>query len=324
MASESTSPSQASVLSLPLPWQETLWQSFNQRIEQKRLPHALMLTGAPGIGIERLAMALAQRLLCTAEMSKYACGHCKGCQLMLAGNHPDLTVLEPEDKGKAILIDPVRRLIGKLAKTAQQGGWKVALLSPAETMNTNATNALLKSLEEPQGKTLLILVSYRPSLVPATIRSRCQVVSLPVPDTQIASAWLAEVSGNSSAAVTETLELATGRPLQALEYMQGDSLETRQNFERLLDNVRLGDLSPLKAAQQCHKQNTDQMLDWFMHYLHRLATGELQTKPNPKLFEFSDKLRKARGWVLSGSNINPQLLWEELFMDWLQVFRRRG
>jgi DNA polymerase-3 subunit delta' len=106
--------------------------------------------------------------------------------------------------------------------------------------------------------------------------------------------------------------------------MQGDSLETRQNFERLLDNVRLGDLSPLKAAQQCHKQNTDQMLDWFMHYLHRVATGELKTKPNPKLFEFSDKLRKARGWVLSGSNINPQLLWEELFMDWLQVFRRRG
>ena len=88
--------------------------------------------------------------------------------------------------------------------------------------------------------------------------------------------------------------------------------------------MRRGDLSPVDAAQHCHKLNSDQLLDWFMNYLHRLATGELQNSPNPALFDFSNKLRTARGWVLSGSNINPQLLWEELFMDWLQVFRRRG
>jgi DNA polymerase-3 subunit delta' len=63
------------------------------------------------------------------------------------------------------------------------------------------------------------------------------------------------------------------------------------------------------------------MLDWFMHYLHRLVTGEMQNSLNPALFEFGDQLRKARGWVLSGSNINPQLMWEGLFMDWLKVFR---
>jgi DNA polymerase-3 subunit delta' len=268
-------------------------------------------------------MALAQRLLCNAEMSKYACGSCKSCQLMMAGNHPDLSILEPEEEGKKILIEPVRKLCTLLSKTAQQGGWKVAIIMPAESMNISASNALLKSLEEPQGKTLLILVSHRPGMVPATIRSRCQKSNLALPDSQIASQWLAEITGNAEQS-SATLALATGRPLLALEYMQSDSLEARQAFEDIVDRLRLGDMSALDAAQQCHKQNSDLMLGWFMDYLHRLATGELQNNLNPRLFDFSDKLRSARGWILSGSNPNPQLLWEELFMDWLQVFRRRG
>jgi DNA polymerase-3 subunit delta' len=187
-------------------------------------------------------------------------------------------------------------------------------------MNNNASNALLKSLEEPQDKTLLILVAHRPSLVSATIRSRCQIEHLPVPDRQLAEQWLNEVTGDKEA-IAEPLQLAGGKPLLALEYMQGDSFEARQHFEQLINNVRLGDLSPMSAAQQCQKLNSDDMLDWFMHYLHRLVTGELHNRPNPALFAFSDKLRDARGWVLSNSNINPQLLWEGLFMDWSKVFR---
>lgn len=310
-------------LSLPYPWHESLWDNFNESIEQGRLAHALMLNGPQGIGKERLAMAMAQRLLCTAEMSKYACGSCKSCQLMMAGNHPDLSILEPEDEGKKVLIEPVRTLCTKLSKTAQQGGWKVAIIKPAESMNISASNALLKSLEEPQGKTLLILVSHRLGMVSATIRSRCQKTNLPLPDHQVAVQWLAEITGNLKQSEA-TLVTATGRPLLALEYLQSDSLEARQVFEDIVDRLRLGDMSPLDAAQQCQKQSSDLMLGWFMDYLHRLATGELQNSPNRGLFDFSDKLRSARGWVLSGSNPNPQLLWEELFMDWRQVFRRRG
>ena len=314
---------QAISLSLPYPWHESVWDGFNQSIEQGRLAHALMLSGPQGIGKERLAMALAQRLLCTAEMSKYACGSCKSCQLMMAGNHPDLSIIEPEDEGKKILIEPVRKLCTRLSKTAQQGGWKVAVIMPAEAMNISASNALLKSLEEPQGKTLLILVSHRPSMVSATIRSRCQKTNLALPDRQVATQWLADITGNPEQSEA-TLDLATGRPLLALDYLQSDSLEARQQIENIVERLRHGDMSALDAAQQCHKQNSDLMLGWFMDYLHRLVTGELQNNLNPGLFEFSDKLRSARSWVLSGSNPNPQLLWEELFMDWLQAFRRRG
>ena len=110
--------------------------------------------------------------------------------------------------------------MGKLSKTAQQGGWKVALIIPAEAMNISASNALLKSLEEPQGKTLLILLSYRPSLVSATIRSRCQVQGLPLPDQlRRAAGWPRSVEISKLA--EQTLEIAGGRPLLALDYMQG-------------------------------------------------------------------------------------------------------
>ena len=139
---------------LPLPWHEDAWASLNSSIDSGRLPHAVLISGDQGIGKLRLATALAQRLICSAEMVKYACGACKSCNLFTAGSHPDVTYLEPEEKGKAIKIDPVRKLCESLSKTAQQGGWKVAIIAPAEAMNINAANALLKNLEEPQGKTL--------------------------------------------------------------------------------------------------------------------------------------------------------------------------
>lgn len=307
---------------LPLPWQETLWESLNSRIESGRLPHAILLSGPSGVGKMRLAKALAHHLLCKAEMTKYACGSCKGCQLLAAGNHDDISTLEPEEPGKPIKIDAVRGLIDSLSKTAHQGGWKVAIIAPAEAMNKNAYNALLKNLEEPQSKTLLILVSHRPSLLSATIRSRCQQIPMAIPDSALASQWLTEVTGDQSA-VDKVLYLAGGRPLLALDYLQSDSLQERQNFEELVANIRTGDISPLDAAKQCQKLDASRSIVWFSSYIHRLATTELAEKPIPALFSFSDKLLQARNWVDSGNNPNPQLLWEELFMDWSMVFARR-
>ena len=308
---------------LPLPWQEELWENLNSRVEKGRMPHALLISGPQGIGKVRFAQAFAQHLLCTAEMTKYACGTCKSCQLLAAVSHADFRLLEPEEPGKPIKIDTVRELCDSLVKTAQQGGWKVAIIAPAESMNNNAANAFLKSLEEPQPNTLLILVTHRPGQLSATIRSRCQQVSLPVPETATASRWLTEVTGDQSA-VDKVLYLAGGKPLLALDYLQSDDLEQRQTFEELAAKVRAGDLSPLDAAQQCQKLDARLSLYWFSSYIHRLAVGELVERPIPALFKFSDRLLEARHWVDSGNNPNLQLLWEELFMDWLLVFKTPG
>jgi len=307
-------------ISLPLPWQQQLWDNFDTRLKQQRLPHALMLNAVEGVGVESLANAMAQRLLCNADNNDYACGTCKACQLLMAGTHPDLIQVVPEEQGKPIKVAQIRELCAAIAKTAQQGGWKVVLINPAESMNIAAANALLKSLEEPQPNTLLILISYRLSVVAPTIRSRCQIETLVAPDSQIAKNWLSKMIDKPQQ-VDKILELANGRPLLALEYLQGSGLDNRQHAEGLLDAVRRHKTSPLDAAQACQKYHPDELIDWIMNYIHRLMVGELQNQQNPRLFHFLDKLIEARAWILSGSTINIQLLWETLFIEWSQVFQ---
>ena len=80
-------------------------------------------------------------------------------------------------------------------------------------------------------------------------------------------------------------------------------------------------LTPLLVAQACQKYPPDDLIDWILSYVHRLIVGELQNKPNPALFLFLDKLIQARAWLLSSANINTQLLWEELFIEWAQIFQ---
>ena len=122
--------------------------------------------------------------------------------------------------------------------------------------------------------------------------------------------------------MTQVFQMAQGLPLLTLQYLQGQGIEERQRMEALLDGVRRGETSPSEAAHLCYKYDADKAIGWSMSYLHRLATGELQNQPNAALFNFLDKLNKARNWILNGSTINTQLMWEELLMEWSQVFRQ--
>jgi DNA polymerase-3 subunit delta' len=304
-------------LALPLPWHKDVWEGFNRAIDTDRMPHALLLHGSNGVGKRRLAITLAQRLLCSAEANEYACGSCKSCKLLLAGSHPDLTILEPEEEGKKIRVDDVRTLCTKLNTTAQQGGWKIGLILVADAMNINASNALLKSLEEPQGKTLLVLVSDRLHALLPTIRSRCQKQYLATPGEDVATHWLKEVSGNSSD-VAKAIEVSNGRPLLALHNIESGTLALRQDFEGIIEGVASGSLSSVEAAQQCVKLNGNNIIEWYMNYVHRLAVNEGQGGGDRRLFQFQDRLMSARHLLLSQSNVNQQLLLEGLFMDWAQ------
>lgn len=310
-------------LMLPLPWHQQFWQGMSYRIAANKVPHALILSGVEGIGLERLARTVVHQHLCMDTESEYPCGVCKACRLLAAHTHPDFLQVSPAKQGGAILVDQIRGLCNYLEKTAQQGGWKVALISPAESMNMAASNALLKNLEEPRAKTLVILVSHRLSQVPATVRSRCQIETLSIPTADQSLAWLTNVAGDSQQ-MTDALDMAGGRPLLALEYMQGEGLVQRLQLENLLDSLRSGDVSPCDAAQQVQQYDAENAIEWAMSYLHRQVTSELRDRLNPALFGFSDSLIKARGWILSGSNPNNQLLWEQLFIEWSQIFQQRG
>ncbi|WP_461518124.1 DNA polymerase III subunit delta' [Porticoccus sp.] len=302
------------------PWQRNQWQMLDGLIEMDRLPHAMMLCGPAYIGKQQFASVLAGRLLCEKPQAGFACGNCKQCLLLAAKTHPDLLWLLPEEEGKAIRIDPIRSLGQFVSKTALQRGRKVVVISPAESMNLNAANALLKNLEEPAPGTHVILVSHEPSRLPATVRSRCRTITFPVPPLSEVENWLTQVSGKKEN-LSELMDYAGGRPLLALQLLESDLLENRRAFERLLDDVAVGAMNPIAAAEKCLSSPSVMTVDWLYS---RVATQVRNTGAmgaSPLQFRFLDKLVQVKSRLLSSANPNVSLLWEELMMDWQRLTR---
>lgn len=306
------------------------------------MPHALMLSGPQGIGKRHLAQALAQRVLCLTPASGTACGKCRVCELLKAGSHPDFMRLEPEEPGKAIRIDEVRALTQTLGQTAQQGGYKVVIVDPAEAMNVNAANALLKSLEEPAANTLLILISHSPSLVMPTIRSRCQIHLLPLPSADQVLSWLTPLMTGSGQSPEQLLDAARGAPLTALGLLDGDALEWRQQLQDGLLQLSEERISAIALAGQWLNADVTATLEWLLGWVHDLArwrvgaaSAVMDTLPAgvqerlrhislSVLHRYLEKLLTIKKQLLSGANPNKQLLLEELLLDWGLVLRRRA
>lgn len=194
------------------PWLlEDMSQLLN-RSGRGRLPHALLLTGIAGIGKRAFSQCLAETLLCRKPSAKGACGECEPCRQLLADSHPDFRKLIPEGANAAIKVDPVRALVEWLQLTASQGSYRIALLEQADTLNRNAANSLLKTLEEPGDHAILILSATRAGALPATIRSRCQKVTLKMADQSAAIEWLGDKVDDPALALLE----ASGGPYLAL------------------------------------------------------------------------------------------------------------
>lgn len=296
------------------PWQLAQWEKLNELVARDRLPHALLLSGPRHVGKQQFADVLAQGLLCSEPLAGYACGRCKHCHLLAAQSYPDLLYVEPEEERKPIKIDAIRELGEFLGKTAQQGSWKVAVISPAENMNTNAANALLKNLEEPKGKTLLLLVSHNPSRLPATIRSRCRILKFATPERAKVLPWLQQVLPERNDHQT-LLQQAGGRPLWALKLLETGLLEEQQGLEQVMLEVSRRDVTPLEAAAVCMKLDDLTALDWLQSFVLKCIQEDNALR-KMRLFQYLDRLQSAKKVFLSPSNPNRQLVWEELMLDW--------
>lgn len=325
-------------LAIPYAWQMTHWQRLSQQHMDQKLPHALMLSGHKGIGKYHFAKALGYYLLCLSPVNQVPCGRCKGCELNLAETHPDFFVLRPEGTSRVIKIDQVRQLTEFLAKTAQQGGKKVAVIEPVEALNVNAANALLKSLEEPSGNSSLILVSHVPSQVMATIRSRCQQIAFPIPTSEESLAWLTPLAVGQDPAYL--LGCAGGAPLAALELLNGDALEQRQSLATGLLSLSDSSRSALELAAELQRGEplpvVESLMQWLQLGLKRQVTEEVSvgnsvedqllaligTIPSAIVYRFWDKIVAVKRQLLSSANPNKQLLLEELMMDWQALTRQ--
>ncbi len=321
---------------LPMPpfnWQQRIWQDFCRQVENRQLPHAFLIAGQEGVGAEGLALAMGQYLLCASPLDQIACGKCRACQLMNAGSHPDLLMITPEDEGKAIKVDQVREISTFVGKTAQQGGRKIIILDPAEAMNVNASNALLKNLEEPAGDTVFLLVSRQSSQLLPTIRSRCAKIVLPLPSSEESLAWL-DVHKVDNA--EEVLECALGAPLLAKRWSDEGLLEKRRAMVVALVDVAESRLEPMAMAKKWG-DDPSSLLQVMLHAMDALLAENLSKRPVPQfltplfesighfpstlLFRFRDRLLEKKLQLQGPSNLNLPLFTEELLLDWHAVTR---
>ncbi len=262
----------------PYPWLQDVWVQLQAVRSSGQFPHAILFSGAEGLGKFELAQALAWSLLCKSPSdSGQPCGQCSGCNLMAAGNHPDFTLIEPEEEGKAIKIDTIREFISREAITAHAGSHKPVLIRPADAMNQAAANSLLKTLEEPVSDTIMILISANPSRLPATIRSRCRQITIPVPSTQKASEWLQALMPESDPEVL--LQTAAGSPLKALKMSDQESMELRQKLLSEFCDVLTLKRDPVVTAGSWLKQDLREILNWMCGWVIDML--RLQTVPQP-------------------------------------------
>lgn len=320
----------------PYPWQQQQWAKFLRLSRSGRLPHALMFLGESETGKLDFALAAARYLLCREVGGgsgrnpgvDRGCGECSSCTLFAAGSHPDFLLLQPEEPGKQLRIDRIRNLTNFTAGRAHQGGWKVVLIEPAESLNLNAANALLKTLEEPGEDTLLIMISHRSGTLLPTIRSRCQKVHFPPISINQALPWLYEAAScvrddkKAEARIAQALLRADNRPLRALRYSTPQAAESIDHFEQMVEGVAVGEVSPLQAAEDCSRLEFSEALGWFTRlYVGRLRTLiERREHPGQRLQVFNDSLIQATRRLTSTSNLDPLLVWEELMLDWKRAW----
>ncbi len=329
----------ASALREPMSWHGENWQGLCKRLGDKQLPHALLLRGQSGVGKRQFALAFAQFVLCQNRTDNLrACGHCRPCLLNSAGTHPDLLLLEPEERGKQIKIGQVRTMIEFTEKTPLQGGFRVVVLCPAEAMNISSANALLKCLEEPGRDTLLLLVSEQVSSLLPTIRSRCQQLLFTRPDQAQALAWLQQSIDDPERAKT-LLQLAAGEPVTALRYEQEGLLEQRDSMIADLAKLSRGQLSSVELAVRWQGFDLVVVMEWLGLWLQEMvryratASDDFLVTQNmttmlryiadkagqKRLLETLEWLVQQRATLLSQVNLNKQLLLEAVAGRWLAL-----
>jgi len=329
-------------------------------VRKATLPHALLIRGGEGIGKLDFVRKLAQSLACDSPTANgTACGECQSCRWFAAGSHPDYRELRPEavrsveaDDGadaandeladeaigrrrrkpsEEIKIEEVRALRDFIHLSAHRSGGKTIVICPAEALNPNAANALLKNLEEPPAGTRFILISHRPYRLPATIISRCQQIALAPPTAAIAEQWLRE-----QGAAEPALSLAqTGNaPLAALQLAADEYWAQRK---MVLGALSKRHFNALELAEAVRDYPLPRLLGWLQRWSYDLllakSTGRVRYNPDyeaalAQTAAALDALKLARyhrllvGWQrIVHHPLNPRLFAEQLLLSYALLSR---
>ena len=320
---------------IPYPWQEKNWSDLMLQAEQNRLSHAYIISGPSGIGKFDFAHKFSKYLLCGSPINDLPCGECSDC-ILHNNAHPNLRILKPESEGSEIKVDQVRSLIEFFSMTGHSNRLKICLINEAHRLNINATNALLKTLEEPAGSSVILLCSSQLGLLSPTLKSRCQKFPIDIPSRKVSQSWLKanikkRVDPDILSRVSETC------PLRLKELIETDCLVKQDafltNFLNLLkghaqvrdvinDAMSLGE----NHASYCLKQvlargivlflsNRESVPNSAEDNLTKILNGSSLTKRALALtlFQYYDQVNEAYEEIaFRYNNLNKQLIIESL------------
>lgn len=272
----------------PQPWQQERWKQLRGAHAAGRLAHALLLAGPRGTGKNDFAAGLAAWLLCEgADPAPRPCGACRSCAQIAAGTHPNLMRLAPAEDKRDIAIDDVRDLLDRLHLSSHYGQAKVAIVSPADALNASGVNALLKTVEEPPPATHILFVAERWRALPATLRSRCQIVRFArprgadqAPDDEWSRALAEACEGRLSA-----LRLAQGLKRDAAQQGLETWLRTTTAWLRGLAAPGQGAAPPRGVSAEAVARLADETLE---------ALRALERNGNPSLLVESIMIRASQ------------------------------
>jgi DNA polymerase III subunit delta' len=284
------------------------WQRFASAFQSGRPHHAWLLTGHRGIGKATLAYKMAEHVLAASNPIQTA-------RWIASRSHPDLFVLErsfndskPRRLRQEIVVDDARQMADFFSRTSGSGGWRVAIVDCADELNSEAANALLKLVEEPPPKALILLVSHRPGRLLRTLRSRCRTLAVAALDTAT-TCGVVERLPLLQVPSADTLRMAAslsgGSPGRTLELLDSGGARA---FEAFLNLKSLGAAAKLSVAghfgqRQAAVADFETFMELLLDWLAREAAREPAAARGYRLAHAHQKIAADRS-VAAGYNLD--------------------
>jgi DNA polymerase-3 subunit delta' len=309
-----------------------------------RLPHGLLFSGPVGVGKATTAAALAGWFLCENPGADAPCGKCESCRTFFSGMHPDYHIITKEliryhdktgkSKGIDLSIHVIRpEVVEKAARKPNMGRGKVFVIEQAELMNPAAQNALLKTLEEPPGRALLILLTDQIGQLLPTIRSRCQTIRFSEMNSATVLREL-QNRGISKAAAADAIVFAPGSLGLALRWIADGVIEPAKQLIRQLDNIFTGQSAAelpdfFKSAAESYAekqlerdelaskdQATREALNLYLHlaanHLRQRFKSASDSDELERICNAIDAIARAEEYI--DGNVNVALVFQQLSM----------
>lgn len=312
---------------MPYPWQQQQWQHCLKRLHQNRLPHALLLHGSSGLGIEDFSRKLAQAVLCL-DIRNVPCRHCRSCRLFESDNHPDFQLIQPLGSDGSIKIDAIRRIGDFMHVTDHYRRGKVTVILSADTMTYAGANSLLKILEEPPGQCRILLVGTRMARFQPTVVSRCQKVYFPDAGKEQSVRWLAERSDysvNELDAMLDDVLLTQPLDADALVHAQQGKQEGLAEFKADCQGLLDDSVTLLDVADKWAQQSPQQLYQWMLQMTHeKILACYSEQSVSAGIDDHLYKLyrRQVERYRSLGVKLNPRLMLESALLEFRATFRK--